>query len=609
MKIHNTKKELKARVELLALLAFLAAFSPSSNMATALQHTVGNYLSPAATCIQYLHYSDVTMSPDLPASFSMANELHSPDYYETTEYLIGDVAVGIVFLESNGTMDPSTEDWTATEESNVINEITTGLNWLASQNPPANISFTYDIHYHVPTSYEPITRSSSDDRFWIDEAMTYLGYSGSWHFSQVRDYLNALRDTLDSDWAYAIFIVDSSNDPDGKFADGRFAYSYFGGPYLVMTYDNNGWGIANMDRVTVHETCHIFFATDEWNGITEYSGYLNASDVENSGGIMDNLSWNLSSGTKQQVGWRDVDDDGIQDIIDTFPDTSLTPYFPDPTTNTTLTYTGSVTVSPYPNNNPRGTGRNVTINIITNVEFRVDEGSWVNATPVSGAFDETVENFTFTTPSLPAGTHTIATRGINSVGNIENSCAIDIITVEIATQHNIVVNNVTLSKVLVNQGFTLDLNVTVTNEGDFTESFNVTAYADQNTTILGDEITIETLNVTLTAGTFTTITFTWDTTDVTCGSYTVSALGDTVSGETNIEDNSYTDGTILVTIQGDVNGDRTVDILDAGLLSAHWYPGPPIGPLGYNANVDINNDGNIDITDQAVVNAYWHQSW
>lgn len=56
---------------------------------------------------------------------------------------------------------------------------------------------------------------------------------------------------------------------------------------------------------------------------------------------------------------------------------------------------------------------------------------------------------------------------------------------------------------------------------------------------------------------------------------------------------------------GDVNADGVVNIFDAAKISAHWYPGPPIGPLGYDLIADINYDGAVDILDAAIVNAYW----
>lgn len=371
--------------------------------------------------------SDALIPPDIPPKH---NSPITPGYYETSEYLIGSVAVGIIFPESNGTIDPSTESWTSIEESNVINKIRDGLSWWANQNPAAFISFNYKIHYQIPTSYEPIKHPSTNESLWISEAMSYLGYSGTNYFTQVRDYVNALREELNTNWAFAIFVVDSSNDADGKFADDHFAYAYLGGPFFVMTYDNNNWGIENMDFIAAHEMGHIFYATDEYDGVTEYSGYLNVPDEDGSGGLMNASEWFLSEGTKGQVGWRDSDGDGIQDIVDTFPNTKLVHCPSNLTNNSTLTYAGFVTEVPYPNNNPHGTGRNLTINTITKVEYSIDSGEWFEASSLDGAFDEAVENFTFSTPQLPSKTSTIEVRGVNSVGNIEISNATHIVTID-----------------------------------------------------------------------------------------------------------------------------------------------------------------------------------
>jgi hypothetical protein len=57
--------------------------------------------------------------------------------------------------------------------------------------------------------------------------------------------------------------------------------------------------------------------------------------------------------------------------------------------------------------------------------------------------------------------------------------------------------------------------------------------------------------------------------------------------------------------QGDANGDQIVDIFDIGSISAHWYPGPPIGPLGYGREADLNLDGSVDIFDIGICSANW----
>jgi hypothetical protein len=63
--------------------------------------------------------------------------------------------------------------------------------------------------------------------------------------------------------------------------------------------------------------------------------------------------------------------------------------------------------------------------------------------------------------------------------------------------------------------------------------------------------------------------------------------------------------TIQVNYAGDINNDGTINIVDLGVISAHWYPGPPIGPLGYDVNADINRDGMVNLLEVAIISANW----
>ena len=157
--------------------------------------------------------------------------------------------------------------------------------------------------------------------------------------------------------------------------------------------------------------------------------------------------------------------------------------------------------------------------------------------------------------------------------------------------HNVAVINVTPSKSVVGQGYSLNINVTAANQGDYTETFNATLYA--NTT------SIATQTVTLTSGNSTTITFTWNTTGFAKGNYTISAYAWPVEGETDIEDNTLTDGWIVVTVIGDINGDFKVDIEDLVLVIKHFgsYPSHP----KWNPNADVNSDNKVDIKDLVLV--------
>jgi len=376
--------------------------------------------------------------------------------------MAGKVAVGIILPESNGATDLSTENWSAARINTVISEIQAAMTWWNVQNPGGGLSFYYDIHTQVPTSYEPISRSSNEDERWMSQALSSLGYTNPGWSTQAYDYINAMRTNLGTDWCVLIFVVDSLNDADGKFTDGYFGYTY--GYTIVMTYDNDGWGIGNMDSVTAHEFAHNFGAADEYcspgyaccygSGQVGYLGIANANceaGCDNNGnGVCDgndsgstncnncptcvqvsclmrngSVSSGLDTPTRHQVGMRDTDGDGIQDPIDTIPALTLTAYTPDPTSDNTPTWTGSITDIPW--DSP--TYSDVSINYITAVRYRVDGGAWADCAPGNGAFNETTETFSCTPAALPDGTHTIEVQATNRAGNLSN-IAIDTLVVD-----------------------------------------------------------------------------------------------------------------------------------------------------------------------------------
>jgi len=88
--------------------------------------------------------------------------------------------------------------------------------------------------------------------------------------------------------------------------------------------------------------------------------------------------------------------------------------------------------------------------------------------------------------------------------------------------------------------------------------------------------------------------------------YGIVAL--TITGK--LLDGTSFEGTdiIFVNYAGDVNSDGTINILDVGLVNAHWFPGLPIGSLGYDSNYDLNMDGTINMLDAAIINVNWGEN-
>ncbi|MGD0029356.1 MAG: hypothetical protein ABSC91_10510 [Candidatus Bathyarchaeia archaeon] len=177
-------------------------------------------------------------------------------------------------------------------------------------------------------------------------------------------------------------------------------------------------------------------------------------------------------------------------------------------------------------------------------------------------------------------------------------------------EHDIAVTNVDV-KTVVCQGYGLNISSTVKNLGLYTETFNVTAYA--NITVISIP-----LNVTLTSGNSRTVTFTWDTTGFAKGNYTISAYAWPVSNETDTSDNNFTGGSAVVSMVGDLTGgsvnvwdfvpDGKCNGKDLSVVAKCFgsYPGCS-PPLIWNANCDLNNDGRVDGKDIATVAKHFGQ--
>ena len=384
--------------------------------------------------------------------------LQAPGAYDTSEYFMGQVAVGIILPESVG----SQENWSTERQNYVVSETQAAMDWWAARETNARLTFVYDVRLSVQTAYEPITLPQSSEGLWIADVMANLGYASGGYFGRVYSYLGDLRSTLGTDWAFAVFVVDSLNDPDGYFSGGYFAYAYLGGPFMVMTYDNDNYYILNMDAVTAHETGHIFYAEDQYESAgvscTTRIGYLNVenqnSEYHPSGPCLSNVAsimrgqvspytaGAVDTYARQQIGWRDSDSDTVMDILDFEPDTTLNVYSPDPTDDSTPTYTGSAaaSTSTYPNSNPSGDGHSITINCIVDVQYRIDSGPWISGIPSDGAFDGVNEAFTFTASSQSDGTYTFQARAVHSGGAVDSAPASDTLTIMTRYQLTIAVS-------------------------------------------------------------------------------------------------------------------------------------------------------------------------
>ena len=411
--------------------------------------------------------SDALIPPAEEPSHGWLGEALAPTSSQTSEFMAGTIIASVVFVESSGgtgycsPADPQTENWDTTRRNTVLGEISAGLSfWTSLADRPSPLTFVLDDRGTQATSCEPINHSTDDEGKWTADVLKAMGRSSatpSNYYSEARAYAASRRAALGGDWAYTIFVVDSLNDSDGLFSDGHFAYAYLNGPFMVMTYDNDGWSIADTNYVTAHESGHIFGALDEYSSsgcsTSDSWGYLNVSNAScNNGGITSDYSimgewWeqvapsaDVSTSARGAIGWRNPAQENGHTVVDVVrtATASLTTFSPDPTTDSTPTYSASAGNTPYPPAGPRwiggynyGSASPVTVSKVAAAEWNLDGGGFTSAgvAPNDGTFNGETDAYTFTPQSPVAnGPHTFGTRSVNNFGHT-SSVASDALTI------------------------------------------------------------------------------------------------------------------------------------------------------------------------------------
>jgi len=164
-------------------------------------------------------------------------------------------------------------------------------------------------------------------------------------------------------------------------------------------------------------------------------------------------------------------------------------------------------------------------------------------------------------------------------------------------QPNVAIMNVSPFKTVVGLGYSLNISATAANPGDYPETCNVTVYAN-NTKVEMQPVMLET-------GTFTTMTFMWNTTGFSKGNWTISAYAEPVLNETYVADNKVTCiAPVHVGVPGDISGptlgvyDGKCDMRDISYLIIRFNSKP--NSANWNANADVNNDGVCNMRDIAI---------
>jgi cellulose 1,4-beta-cellobiosidase len=145
----------------------------------------------------------------------------------------------------------------------------------------------------------------------------------------------------------------------------------------------------------------------------------------------------------------------------------------------------------------------------------------------------------------------------------------------------------------------LRINVTVENNGTFTETFTISLYWN-STSVVGTQ------PVTLAIGQTMNVTFTWTIPTIPFAHpypiYILSANA-TVSG--NINSGVLIGGSVTVKWPGDCNGDGHVNGYDLFIMAKAWHSN--IGNPNYDPRADFNMDGSINGFDLYWMAVNWHR--
>ncbi|MBN1681287.1 MAG: hypothetical protein JW966_13465 [Anaerolineae bacterium] len=387
------------------------------------------------------------VTPSSPSAAALA--LDEPGIYDTSTFLFGTVAVEVVFVESTGLA--TTENWTEQEISKVKTEVFNALNWWTvaatapdtygadpnSPRPDAQLNWVVNFYSPFEGTLEQQTALSIPDIEPINLTSTYAKgemYQVAGRFLSktpdqdiIYDWANQARDNANTDWSFVVFVVDSSAKGDGRFADGIVADGQLNGPFVMVASGAGDQGVNNLEAYIAKMVGHVFGAADESKGSGDSAcdtedtwGYLSVEHVncdEDDDALpslmVDRWMWQaysqyqLSNSAREQIGWRDANENGIYDVVDTLSEndeTNILTYYDSgapvcpilhmtdvPVENTTTVpdffnpeLDDYWAVGKKSDDNDTLHYHPVNINTVGYVWGRINEGEWIGGSPSEG---------------------------------------------------------------------------------------------------------------------------------------------------------------------------------------------------------------------------------
>jgi hypothetical protein len=266
----------------------------------------------------YLPHKYMVAIIDLPWSsiLQLVDTITAADEYSCWK-MSGSVSVGIVFVESSVSGGPKFGD---NERDDIWNEIVDGLGFLTDEHPTNNLTWVIDTQFtriNVPNdqTVDENAAVSLIEPHWRDPGMAQVNYNGKTYTGDpdgVLAYKEDMKLENHSDYSFVIFVTPYRNN--------WFAYNGDTGIVLAK-HDNWGkWGRSVLDRITAHETSHVFGSDDEYAGSgtpCESCDTVSGCDQIPNGNcglcaaphlpcIMAENQHRICQYTRGQIGWSDI---------------------------------------------------------------------------------------------------------------------------------------------------------------------------------------------------------------------------------------------------------------------------------------------------------------
>jgi len=341
---------------------------------------------------------------------------------QNSEFLIGRVFVNVILPESIEGGERA-EDWTEQEIADMLMDVHLGLDQYLQASHWVELGFHVECpeaHRKVPVQYgdihDPILGSMGTDWMWVLETMEYLGVDPDRYGSvleMVHRYNESKRQESGFDWVFTAFVVDASLNECWQGPGGNYvAYSYLGGPYIVVPYPACRFGAGiHFGHVFIHEMSHTFWALDEYasaeascNQRSGYLNYRNGNSYYNNCGegmpcIMNNANLEeplpICRYTMGQVGLADDNVNSIADLYEVYPQVE----FPFSGMISDTTYNGEVFINVHIWNEARES-QNYAIPAQRRISYapklvkgqmRINNGLWDDVEPAGGSWDSADE--------------------------------------------------------------------------------------------------------------------------------------------------------------------------------------------------------------------------